>query len=241
MTDQTSERDRQTKTGVIGSSGPWPMVLAAISIAALGSLVLTGAMPSPGEWVWLAGFVISFVIRFPHVQANKANTITTSAHDRSERILLPGMFLAMMLLPLVTIATPFLDFAAYQLPGWVIGPAVVLQVAYLWLFWRSHADLGRNWSPGLETRSEHQIVDSGVYARIRHPMYAAIWLHALSQPLLVQNWIGGAFILVAFSAMYFIRVPREEAMLVERFGEAYQAYMTRTGRLWPGKRSAFDG
>lgn len=228
MTNSPSKR-----TGIIGSSGPWPIVLGAFTLIALGSLVLSRAVPTIGELVWLAGFTITFVIRFPHAQANKANQIASSAHDLSERILLPIMFLSMMVMPLVTIATPYVDFAAYSLPSWVVVPAVVLQLAFWWLFWRSHVDLGRNWSPGLETRHEHRIVETGVYKRIRHPMYAAIWLQALSQPLLVHNWLGGAFILIAFAAMYFIRVPREEAMLVERFGDAYRAYMDRTGRIWP--------
>ena len=230
---RTMSKEVPKPAGIIGSSGPWPMVLGAFMLTGLGSLVLSRSVPTIGELVWLAGFAITFVIRFPHAQANKANQIATSAHDLSERILLPTMFLAMMVLPLVTIATPYLDFAVYVLPSWVILPGLVLQFTFWWLFWRSHADLGRNWSPGLETRDEHKIIQTGIYARIRHPMYAAIWLQALSQPLLIHNWLGGAFILIAFSAMYFIRVPREEAMLVERFGDAYLAYMDHTGRIWP--------
>jgi protein-S-isoprenylcysteine O-methyltransferase Ste14 len=215
------------------SSGPWLMALMALlALAALG-LALRGAWPSPGEIVWLAGFVATFAIRMPHVQANKANAITGNRHDLSERILLPGMFLAMLVLPLAAITTPLLDFADYQLPAWAVLAALPLQGLYVWLFWRSHADLGRNWSPGLEVRDGHQIVETGVYARIRHPMYAAIWLGALAQPLLIHNWLGGAVILVAFAAMYLIRVPREEAMMADQFGVAYRAYMARTGRIWP--------
>lgn len=222
-----------SRTGIIGSSGPWPVALGIITLTALGALALGGAIPPPGEIVWLAGFAITFAIRWPHAQANRANRIAGSAHDLSERILLPGMFLAMMVLPLIAIATPLLDFAAYRLPAWVIVPGAAVQIAYWWLIWRSHRDLGRNWSPGLETREDHSIVETGIYASIRHPMYAAIWLNALSQPLLIQNWLGGAFVLLAFAAMYVIRVPREEAMLTREFGEAYEAYMARTGRLWP--------
>jgi protein-S-isoprenylcysteine O-methyltransferase Ste14 len=38
----------------------------------------------------------------------------------------------------------------------------------VWLFWRSHADLGRNWSPSLELREGHELVTEGVYRYVRH-------------------------------------------------------------------------
>ena len=98
---------------------------------------------------------------------------------------------------------------------------------------RSHADLGRNWSPGLEVRDAHELVTTGIYDRIRHPMYAAIWISALTQPLLIHNWIAGFLVIPAFAAMWFIRVPNEEAMMRARFGEAWDAYCARAGRLLP--------
>ncbi|MGC4251382.1 MAG: isoprenylcysteine carboxylmethyltransferase family protein [Sphingobium sp.] len=58
----------------------------------------------------------------------------------------------------------------------------------------------------------------GIYARIRHPMYAAIWISTLAQPLLIHNWIAGALVVPAFTAMWFLRTPREEVMMRERFG-----------------------
>ena len=113
------------------------------------------------------------------------------------------------------------------------GAGALLQVPCLWLFWRSHADLGRNWSPGLEVREDHSLITRGVYARIRHPMYAAIWISVLAQPLLIQNWIAGFLVAPAFAAMWFIRVPKEEAMMRLQFGKAWEAYCVRAGRLLP--------
>ena len=103
----------------------------------------------------------------------------------------------------------------------------------LWLFRRSHADLGRNWSVTLELREEHRLVTSGVYERIRHPMYSAIFLVYTAQALLIHNWIAGLGGIFSFGLMYVIRVPKEEAMMREQFGEAYDAYCRSSGRLWP--------
>ncbi len=106
-------------------------------------------------------------------------------------------------------------------------------LAALWLFWRSHADLGLNWSVTLEIRKEHQLITNGVYRSIRHPMYAAIWLFSLAQALLLANWLAGPAALVTFAPMYLLRTPREERMMCEIFGQEYRDYMARTGRLFP--------
>nr|MBL8456961.1 isoprenylcysteine carboxylmethyltransferase family protein [Zoogloeaceae bacterium] len=173
------------------------------------------------------------MIRTPHSVRNRANVIVDARKGLDERRLLIGMFAAMMMLPLLHLATGVFAFAGYALPNWATWLGAVLQVPFLWLFWRSHADLGRNWSPGLELREDHKLVTQGVYGHIRHPMYAAIWIAALTQPLLIHNWIAGFLVLPAFAAMWFIRIPSEEAMMRAQFGEAYDHYCQRTGRLIP--------
>jgi protein-S-isoprenylcysteine O-methyltransferase Ste14 len=76
----------------------------------------------------------------------------------------------------------------------------------------------------------------GVYRRIRHPMYAAIFLFAIGQGLLLQNWLAGWGGFFAFAALYLFRVGREEKMMCEFFGEPYREYMERSGRLLPRVR-----
>jgi protein-S-isoprenylcysteine O-methyltransferase Ste14 len=64
-------------------------------------------------------------------------------------------------------------------------------------------------------------------------MYAAIFLFCLAQGLLLENWFAGWYPLFAFGLMYFLRTPREERLMLDTFGPAYQDYMLRTGRLFP--------
>jgi protein-S-isoprenylcysteine O-methyltransferase Ste14 len=184
-------------------------------------------------WVWLAGFVASIIIRMPLAFRVRANRIVVNRKDIVEIVLLISMFAAMAILPLLYLTTGLLSFADYRLPSWASLLGAALQLPYLWLFWRSHADLGVNWSPTLEVRHGHTLVETGIYARIRHPMYAAIWIAAVAQPLLVHNWLAGGLVLPAFAAMWFLRVPREEALMVAQFGDAYAAYCRRTGRIIP--------
>lgn len=185
------------------------------------------------ELAWLVSSFAQTAIRWPHVQNNRSNKVVTSRLTRPEQWLMLAVFLAFVCLPALAMTTRWFESLDYTLPTGSAWIGVGLMVASLWLFHRSHADLGRNWSPSLEVHAEHELVTQGVYGRIRHPMYASIWLFALAQPFLIQNWVGGALVLPVFACLYFVRVPQEEQLMRDTFGEAYDAYARRSGRLWP--------
>ena len=86
--------------------------------------------------------------------------------------------------------TPWLDIADHHRPTWVGWIGVALFAVALWLLWRAHVDLGRNWSPTLQVMEQHALVTRGIYGTIRHPIYAAHWLWAIGQALLLPNWIA---------------------------------------------------
>jgi protein-S-isoprenylcysteine O-methyltransferase Ste14 len=100
-----------------------------------------------------------FSIRTPHTICINANVIVGGRKGLAERLLLLGM----MALPLLHLATGILAFADHEPPAWATWTGARLQIPFAWLFWRSHADLGRNWSPGLELRKEHPLITAGVY------------------------------------------------------------------------------
>ena len=136
-------------------------------------------------------------------------------------------------MPFIVYFTDWLAFADYTLPRWAGWVGVGMVAVSLLLFWRAYADLGRNWSPTLEIAQDHQLVTGGVYGRIRHPVYAAMWLWALANPLMLWNWVAGFGLLVVFAVLYVRRVPREEAMMRDHFGDAYRDYAARTPALLP--------
>lgn len=190
-------------------------------------------MLEPWNIVFLVGFVLYFWIRYVFQHRTKSEKKAVSRFDRSEKILLGAMFRPVILLPVLYLFTPLLAIADYDLPALVPWFGAVTMAASLWLFWRSHADLGQNWSVSLEIREGHLLVTHGVYRYIRHPMYASIWLWGIAQGMLLQNWFAGWSVVPVFAVMYFLRTPREEQMMCETFGEQYRDYMRRTGRLFP--------
>jgi protein-S-isoprenylcysteine O-methyltransferase Ste14 len=152
--------------------------------------------------LFMIGVVSSFVIRFLYQKENKQNKIVRDRKTTQEKILLLLVFVGMIILPLIYVLSPWLNFANYSLPLWTSLLGVVAFAVALWLFWRSHHDLGKNWSPTLELREGHTLVNTGVYQTIRHPMYTSVWLWCVAQALLLPNWLAGFAGLVSFGIMY---------------------------------------
>ena len=168
------------------------------------------------------------------VAAGKKASSHSTFIDRSLIVL---VVLGQIGFPLIAMFSPLLQWADY--PHYPVanflGGAVML--VGLWLFWRSHTDLGKNWSVSLELESDHQLVISGVYKWIRHPMYASFFIMAIAQLLLVHNWLAGPAALLAVSVLYLVRKPNEEAMLTQHFGTAYTQYVSGTGGIFPRLRA----
>jgi len=185
------------------------------------------------EVIYVICFVTGSVLRKLYVRGYNRREIADDRETGLDKLLLVFVSIGFIGIPLLYLFAPWLDFADYQLPIWVGWVGVAVFASALWLLWRSHVALGRNWSPMMEIREEHSLVTKGVYKYIRHPMYAAHFLWAIAQVLLLQNWIAGPAFMVTFVPLYLFRVPLEERMMLERFGDDYRLYMKGTGRVIP--------
>ena len=190
--------------------------------------------PWTGKAVLLMGLVVFVAIRAPHDKRSRETKITESHKGALETALMALMGIGCFLLPLAFILSPLLSFADYPLHLITLLAGMACLGFGLWLFHRAHTDLGTNWSVSLELRENHQLVTSGIYESIRHPMYIAIFIYALAQSLLLSNWIAGPACFAAFAVMFTFRLRAEERMLSEKFGQQYKDYMARTKRLIPG-------
>jgi protein-S-isoprenylcysteine O-methyltransferase Ste14 len=196
------------------------------------------AIFQPWNIVFAIGFIVYVAVRGRFAARTKSNKSMDRRVGLQEKILLPFVICTSLPFPLIYLLTPLFSFADYELPLWAHSCGAVLMIVGLWIFWRSHVDLGLNWSPTLETREGHEIVKLGVYRRIRHPMYSGIFLFSIAQGLLLNNWLAGWGVVLAFSIMYVLRTPQEEAMMIDQFGSDYTDYMAETGRLFPRIRQS---
>jgi protein-S-isoprenylcysteine O-methyltransferase Ste14 len=181
----------------------------------------------------LAASVVMIAIRAPHGQRSRGVKIARDCKGPKEVVLL-GVAMLGFFVPLVWVVSPAFAFAEYALRPAPLLAGAALLAAGLWLFHRSHADLGTNWSITLQVRERHTLVVHGVYRRVRHPMYSALLLYSLGQCLALPNRVAGPSYLVAFGILFAFRLRHEERMMLEQFGDHYAAYMARTKRLVPG-------
>lgn len=99
------------------------------------------------------------------------------------------------------------------------------------MYWTLNS-LGRNLTDTVGTRAEATLVTHGPYRCVRHPFYVITALLMASVTVLAANWLIGASSLLVMGLLA-IRTPKEEQMLIERFGQQYRDYVEKTGRFVP--------
>ena len=92
--------------------------------------------------------------------------------------------------------------------------------------------LGKQYSGYVTIQDDHQLVQTGIYALIRHPIYLRALLVAVGWPLIFRSWL--VFLLVPLLTLFVaVRIRQEEKLLAEHFGAEFEAYRRRTCRLVP--------
>ena len=126
----------------------------------------------------------------------------------------------------------WIDALSFPLPGWLrwVGFALGLVSVGFWTW--TQITLDTQWSAQLQLTKEHTLVTTGPYAYVRHPLYSGMMGWAASVSLLTANWIFLAVCALSVAGLLW-RVPKEEQMMIEAFGDEYKAYMQRTGRFFP--------
>lgn len=158
---------------------------------------------------------------------------TVQAEGKAAAVLLIGQGIYLIIIvPLYLLFSPSLSWFRLPVPGWLRWLGVGLGVFCLpFLAW-IHYVLDKHWSSSLTLQEDHALVTSGPYRWIRHPMYTVhivyffTWVLVSANLLLLINYL---LTIILISA----RIPKEEQMLLDQFGDEYRAYMKRTGRLLP--------
>jgi protein-S-isoprenylcysteine O-methyltransferase Ste14 len=189
--------------------------------------------PFIAKIMWWAGIVGWYVIRLPHERRSRKAPIAIRSERWRDQVLLAISFTGLFVIPVIYVVTGEPRFADYPFQVALAWLGTAVFALSLGLFYRTHRDLGRSWSVTLEIRETHQLVTTGVYRHVGHPMYSAFFLWAVAQALLLPNFVAGLAGLVGFGTLFAFRLPREERMMEERFGEAYRAYAARTKRIIP--------
>ena len=124
------------------------------------------------------------------------------------------------------------QWAMIPLPNWVRWIGVVTSALCSVLMYWTLSSLGKNLTDTVVTRAGATLVTHGPYRWVRHPFYVTAALLMASATVLTANWLIGLNSLVVL-ALLAVRTPKEEQMLIERFGQQYRDYMAKTGRFFP--------
>jgi protein-S-isoprenylcysteine O-methyltransferase Ste14 len=135
-------------------------------------------------------------------------------------------------------APQWISWSFLRLPVWIRAGGLALAGLGLFLLWRSHRALGKNFRPTLDAPPDQELVTAGPYSRVRHPLYLAFLLMLASTGLLSSNWFIGVVGVLLIASITVVRIPAEEALLSQRFGERYREYRQCTPALLPVARPA---
>ena len=141
--------------------------------------------------------------------------------------------LLLWLSPLIYLINPgWMNWSKIGLPEWArwlgVGIGILCVLGIYWLF----SSIGSGITPTSATRTQHTLVTSGPYRWVRHPLYTVGSSMFVAFGMMADNWFIAGLGILTFILMA-IRTPKEEANLIEKFGDEYREYMRRTGRFFP--------
>ena len=167
-------------------------------------------------------------------QARKQSAQISRAEERKSLLLL-RLFFALPLYGAMfayIINPVWMQWAHIRLPEWLRWLGMVVGVSVLPLLHALFRHLGKNISETVLTKASQELVVSGPYRCIRHPLYTAATAVLLALSLIAANAFMAVMVLLV-AALLPVLVAREERHLQEKFGERYRAYMKQTGRFLP--------
>jgi len=182
--------------------------------------------------VILSGMSISFYFRLK-ADRDTGEKISRKVDGNAMMTMIRIGGLILWLSPFVYLLNPaWMAWSKLGLPEWVrwlgVGVGILCVLGIYWLF----SSIGSGITPTSATRKEHQLVTSGPYRWVRHPLYTVGSFLFISFGMMADNWFIAALGILTFFLMAS-RTPKEEANLIEKFGDEYREYMKRTGRYFP--------
>ncbi len=123
-------------------------------------------------------------------------------------------------------------WATIPAPSLLRWLAAIAAIASTALFYWTLSSLGKNLTDTVVTRQNAVLVTHGPYRWVRHPFYLSAALMMACVTVLTANWLIGITSLLVLTLLA-IRTPKEEEMLIQRFGDDYRRYIETTGKFIP--------
>jgi protein-S-isoprenylcysteine O-methyltransferase Ste14 len=185
-------------------------------------------------WFYRYFFTVIWVLFFVYWQIRAYDTKTTQRIEpAASRILRVSIFvIAIVLLSTTRIPLPWLYLQLWPAGLWPfwLGAAVTI-AGLLFAIW-ARGYLGRNWSRSVTIKQDHELITSGPYAFVRHPIYTGI-LTGLLGTAIALSQVRGFIVLALFFLAFWMKLRMEEQWMRSVFGETYSTYARQTAALVP--------
>jgi protein-S-isoprenylcysteine O-methyltransferase Ste14 len=185
-------------------------------------------------WFYESFFPAVWILFLIYWQIKAVGAKTTQrlepASSRMVRLLV--FVIVMALLSINHIPLPWLYQPLWPQGLWAfwIGAAVTVGGLLFAVWAREH--LGRNWSRSVTIKKDHELITSGPYAMVRHPIYTGILAGFVGMAIAIAQ-VRGVVVCVLIFVVFWFKLRMEESWMRTQFGETYATYMERTAALVP--------
>jgi len=185
-------------------------------------------------WFYKAFFPVVWIVFLVYWQIKAANTKTTQRLEPiASRILRVVIFLIVIVLLTTTrIPLPWLYLQLWPVGLWPFWLGAAITIAGLMFAVWARVYLGSNWSRSVTIKQGHELITTGPYAMVRHPIYTGILTGFLGMAIAISE-VRGFIALALFFLALWIKLRMEEQWMRSQFGETYATYAHQTAALVP--------
>jgi len=186
------------------------------------TLLYHGLFPA----VWCAWVVYWLVL-------SRRNKVVVRREPLLSRVLHIGpLTIAALLLLAPHVPLPFLGERLWPIAAWPFWTGFAVTAGGLLFTVWARRHIGGNWSGVVTIKENHELVTTGPYAIVRHPIYAGLLLAFAGSAVARGEWRGILAFALVLAALYR-KLRMEERWMREQFGDAYQMYCRRVAALVP--------
>jgi protein-S-isoprenylcysteine O-methyltransferase Ste14 len=185
-------------------------------------------------WFFEGFFPVVWIVFLVYWRMKAANTKATQriepAASRIVRAI--AMLIVIVLLSTTRIPLPWLYLELWPSGLWSFWVGAAITVAGLLFAVWARRHLASNWSNSVTIKQGHELITTGPYALVRHPIYTGILGGFLGTAIALSQVRGViAFVMIFF--VFWAKLRKEEEFMRSQFGETYATYVHQTAALVP--------
>jgi protein-S-isoprenylcysteine O-methyltransferase Ste14 len=181
------------------------------------------------EWVWIAFLIYWMAMSLGNKQVVRKQSLAGRALQMAV-----GGFAFMLLWGAVFQTGPLAKRIIPLNVTWIAVGLALICAGIAFAVW-ARVTLGRNWSGIVTVKQDHQLIRTGPYAIVRHPIYSGLLLAIIGTAVSLGK-IRGFLAVVVILVGWWLKWRAEENFMVQEFGEQYEQYRRQTPALIPFSR-----